>query len=114
MFVLKKKISVPFRRLLLVESAKRWDGAICYPFLVRSNLDPLFERSLFVYSKFSQQLQLFVLQNQFQEYLAQCLMPHLSLFVTFPNPSKFDDSLEAAEVLQVCETVPLFWLFAEG
>lgn len=93
--------SVASRRLLFVESAKRWDGVVCYPFAVRSNLDPHLERSLFVYSKFSQQLQLFVLPNQFPEYLSQCLVPQLSSFVTFPNPSKFDDSLEASEVLQV-------------
>lgn len=101
-FLKKKNGSVcTRRRLLFVESAKRWDGVVCYPFAVRSNLDPLFERSHFVYTKFALQLQLFCLPNDLPSYLNQCLLPQLCSFVTLPNPSKYDDTLEASEILQV-------------
>lgn len=88
------------RRLVVVEAAKRWDGLVAFPFVCRSQIDPMLERSLFVYTKFALQLQLFVLPDQLPSYLAQVVAPRLSVFVTLPNPSQFDDSLHASEALQ--------------
>ncbi len=83
---IRAECSPSSRTLLCVEVAKRWDGISTFPYVVRANLDPSLERSLFVYTKFSQQLQLFLQPQDLSAYLKQCPLPSLSYFVTLPNP----------------------------
>jgi hypothetical protein len=95
----KAECGAASRTLLWVESAKRWEGASTFPFAVRSNLDPSLERSLFVYTKFAQQLQLFLQPSDLTAFLRQCPLPSLSHFVTLPNPLR-DSTLADEEAGQ--------------